>query len=132
LSIEKDTLAHQTLQLRAFFRQFAGRNAPAEYYDYLAGKLSREELFGKFQTEAEKACGEAWHAELGKEQDDDVHQHVREAVDGHINWVLIGGPPCQAYSIVGRSRVIGREGLAKYEADPRHELYRHYLRILAE
>ena len=38
----------------------------------------------------------------------------------------------QAYSLVGRSRVIGGEGgLAQYEADPRHKLYKHYLRILA-
>ena len=44
--------------------------------------------------------------------------------------MLIGGPPCQAYSVVGRSRNKGVDG---YEAedDQRHFLYREYLRIIA-
>jgi len=44
--------------------------------------------------------------------------------------VLLGGPPCQAYSTVGRSR---NRGNASYrpEKDKRHFLYREYLRIIA-
>lgn len=133
LSIEKDQLAHQTLQLRAFFRQFPDKEAPDAYYDYLAGLIPRDELFKKYPVEAEKANREAWHAELGGEKypPELIDTRIRDALGTRVNWVLIGGPPCQAYSLVGRSRVIGREGLAKYEADPRHELYRHYLRIIA-
>ncbi|MFX7506969.1 DNA cytosine methyltransferase, partial [Acinetobacter baumannii] len=44
-------------------------------------------------------------------------------------WVLIGGPPCQAYSLVGRARNRGVTG-SKAEEDPRHFLYKHYLKIL--
>lgn len=133
LSIEKDPLAHQTLQLRAFFRQFPDKKAPDAYYDYLAGLIPREDLFKNYPAEAKKADQEAWHAELGGEKfpPDLIDARIRDALGTRVNWVLIGGPPCQAYSLVGRSRVIGREGLAKYEADPRHELYRHYLRIIA-
>jgi len=133
LSIEKDPLAHQTLQLRAFFRQFPDKKAPDAYYDYLAGLIPREDLFKQYPAEAKKADQEAWHAELGGEKfpPDLIDARIRDALGTRVNWVLIGGPPCQAYSLVGRSRVIGREGLAKYEADPRHELYRHYLRIIA-
>jgi DNA (cytosine-5)-methyltransferase 1 len=42
---------------------------------------------------------------------------------------LIGGPPCQAYSLVGRSR---NRGNAEYKAeeDHRHFLYKEYLRII--
>jgi DNA (cytosine-5)-methyltransferase 1 len=45
------------------------------------------------------------------------------------NVILIGGPPCQAYSLVGRARNKGTEG---YEAskDHRHFLYKEYIRIL--
>ncbi len=44
-------------------------------------------------------------------------------------WVLIGGPPCQAYSLVGRSRRTGEEDF--YE-DVKHTLYREYLHIVKE
>ena len=134
LSIEMDELAHQTLELRAFFREFPVGEAPKDYYDYLARKISREELFIRHPKQAENAWREAWHAELGGKDtsDDEVDQRIELALGNRQNWVLIGGPPCQAYSLVGRSRVIGGEGgLEQYEADPRHKLYKHYLRILA-
>lgn len=43
-------------------------------------------------------------------------------------WVLIGGPPCQAYSLAGRSR---RANDAEFEKDKKHFLYREYLHIIA-
>ena len=134
LSIEMDELAHQTLELRAFFREFPVGEAPQDYYDYLARKISREELFKRHPEQAKNARQEAWQAELGGEATPKriVHERINKALDEPDDWVLIGGPPCQAYSLVGRSRVIGGEGgLAQYEADPRHKLYKHYLRILA-
>lgn len=133
LSIEKDVHAHRTLELRAFFRVFPVGEAPAEYYDYLARRTTREELFGQHREAAAKAGNEAWLAELGKSTttDSEVDERIRAALGSRRNWVLIGGPPCQAYSLVGRSRVIGREGREKFETDEKHTLYRHYLRILA-
>jgi len=44
--------------------------------------------------------------------------------------VLVGGPPCQAYSVVGRSR-LSKEKRDKFEANEKHVLYREYLRIIA-
>ena len=55
LSIEKDESAHQTLELRAFFRQFAERTVPLEYYEYLQEKISRNELFKKYKVNIEMA-----------------------------------------------------------------------------
>ena len=134
LSIEMDEHAHKTLELRAFTREFPRGKIPPEYYRHLSKSLSREELFAAWPQQADAARREAWHAELGgvKTPNSEVDRRIREALGSRQgNWVLIGGPPCQAYSLVGRSRVIGGEGLAKYEADPRHSLYKHYLRILA-
>jgi DNA (cytosine-5)-methyltransferase 1 len=134
LSIEMDELAHRTLELRAFFREFPVGEAPQDYYDYLARKISRDELFLRHKRQAERAWDEAWHAELGGDETPNtrVDERIQAALDGADDWMLIGGPPCQAYSLVGRSRVIGGTGgLAQYEADPRHRLYKHYLRILA-
>jgi DNA (cytosine-5)-methyltransferase 1 len=133
LSIEKDEYAHRTLELRAFFRQFSKGKVPEAYYEYLRGRITRSDLFGAYPSEAAAAREMAWKAELGAPvcPDTIVYQRIKEAVQGSARWVLIGGPPCQAYSLAGRSRIIGGEGLERYESDPRHYLYKHYLRILA-
>jgi DNA (cytosine-5)-methyltransferase 1 len=133
LSIEMDEFAHRTLELRAFFRQFIGSNrkTPVDYYEYLAGKITRTELFSRFPQEATLARKEAWLAELGEVPDSEVDKKIQLALGKAATWVLIGGPPCQAYSLVGRSRMRGTD-IEKFEKDPRHFLYKEYLRILAE
>lgn len=131
LSVEKDHSAHKTLELRSFFRQFPGGEVPEEYYSYIRKEgISREELFERYPSEAGFAQREAWRFELAKEHADEIDDRIREALNGEKIWVLIGGPPCQAYSVVGRVRMCGRDR-EKYENDPRHYLYREYLRILA-
>ena len=47
------------------------------------------------------------------------------------DWVLIGGPPCQAYSLAGRSRLRSKD-VKKFEADAKHFLYIEYLRIIQQ
>lgn len=131
LSIEMDEFAHKTLELRAFYRQFANGTVPSEYYDYLKRKISREKLFEEHEHEAALAKKEAWKATLGEEPQKSVRNRIAEALNGAANWVLIGGPPCQAYSLVGRSRMRG-ENPWKYAKDHRHHLYKQYLRILAD
>jgi DNA (cytosine-5)-methyltransferase 1 len=132
VSIEKDAMAHKTLQLRSFFRQF--EDVPSGYYKYLKQEISREELFEEYEAEAEKAYEEAWQAELGG--DEFPHDLVKKKiasqlkkVDGGKRSVVIGGPPCQAYSLVGRSRMGGQDD---FDKDPRHTLYKEYLKILAD
>ncbi len=127
LSIEMDPDAHTTLELRSFFRQFPQGKAPDAYYDRLRGAITTADLFAQYPVESDRARSEAWRAELGKVPAADLHERIRCAIGGCKQWVLCGGPPCQAYSIVGRSR---RGGIA--DDDKRVYLYREYLRILAE
>src|ERR1700722_2752992 len=65
LSIEKDPVAHDTLKLRSFFRQFRRKDIPEDYYDHLRGKIDREHLYARFSTQAANADFESWNAELG-------------------------------------------------------------------
>lgn len=125
LSIEKDPVAHQTLLLRAFFRQFPPGHAPRAYYQRLRGELSAAELFRAHDSEAAAARSEAWHATLGDDKSaplPELRSRVRAALGGfqggEDRWVLIGGPPCQAYSLARRSL---NRGIAGYrlEDDPR-------------
>ena len=133
LSIEMDIYAHQTLELRSLFRQFSPSAVPDEYYCFLRSELSRQILFEHFPIEAEAARNEAWHAKLGYENDcaasDEVDSRINKALKGEKNWILLGGPPCQAYSIVGRSRL--KRKILNPIIDHRVELYKQYLRILA-
>ncbi len=126
LSIEMDEAAHQTLELRRFFHQFMKNDIPNEYYEHLKGKISRDILFASYPTQAAAARSEAWRAELGKVSPDIVDKHIHEGLKGAKKWVLCGGPPCQAYSVIGRSRNGGI-----HPTDHRLYLYREYLRILA-
>lgn len=132
LSIEKEASAHCTLELRAFFRSFNG-HPPREYYEYLKGKIDRQSLFlnEKFKLNRQLAQNEAWHHELSETTHDIVRKRVRQALHGADKWVLIGGPPCQAYSLVGRSRMRSSDP-DLFEKDKRHFLYQQYLRIIAD
>jgi DNA (cytosine-5)-methyltransferase 1 len=131
LSIEKEFYAHQTLALRAFYRQFTPGLVPAQYHDVLRGTIDCNALFGKFPEEAAKAAKEAWHAELGVADYRDVRDKITAALGKANEWVLIGGPPCQAYSVAGRSRNKGVEGY-RADRDERQYLYARYLEIIAD
>ena len=133
VSIEKEEVAHRTLTLRALFRSFPKGKVPDCYYDYLRGSITRETLFAHpdVPEESRVAAREARCAELGITPHSRVDGWIRAALDGTKEWVLIGGPPCQAYSMAGRSRM--RPGDAeKFEKDKRHFLYTEYLRIIKE
>jgi DNA (cytosine-5)-methyltransferase 1 len=126
LSIEKEPAAHSTLELRSFFRQFPPGQVPEEYYHHLQGRISHDELYDAFSTQAAAAQKQAWKATLGEVAADEVDERIRKALGDSETWVLCGGPPCQAYSIMGRSRSGGIN-----EKDHRVYLYKEYLRILA-
>ncbi|MCB1064450.1 MAG: DNA (cytosine-5-)-methyltransferase [Verrucomicrobiae bacterium] len=146
VSIEKDPHAHETLTLRAFFRQFPEGKVPGEYYQYLRSSITRDKLFEAYPAEADAAKHEAQMRTLGN--DPEITKIIGEKIKDHKDWILIGGPPCQAYSLVGRSRMLGlvqaegesdrrfalrkRKNEERFEEDHRHTLYKEYLKIIAD
>ena len=131
LSIEKDPIAHQTLRLRAFYRQFPPGNAPEDYYRFLRREISQDNLYASHRVQAEHAAAEAWNCSLGKESAANVRKRIADVLGRKDRWVLIGGPPCQAYSLAGRSRNMGICGY-DLSADPRQKLYVDYLQVIAD
>lgn len=130
LSVEKDPAAHQTLLLRSFFRQLVDDEQRQLYYQYLRGELTGSKLFAACPAEAKEANQRCLHLELGPHTTKGVYAHMRRLVSAAKPWVLVGGPPCQAYSVVGRSRLAKQER-KKFEKNEKHVLYREYLRIIA-
>lgn len=56
---------------------------------------------------------------------DDILERIDSAVNGRTVDIIIGGPPCQAYSTAGRVR----DG-KKMASDPRNYLFESYVKIL--
>lgn len=134
-SAEAGVWAHRTLRLRSMFRKLGRRGMDSELYQALIG-ASRSGDYSKFAPfirEAWTEAGqEALNLTIGKESDDAL---LRQHLDTHglrnRQWILVGGPPCQAYSVVGRAR---NKGIAGYnpKQDGRHFLYKEYLKIIRE
>lgn len=129
VSIERDIFSHQTLLLRHFIRQFPDGEAPDEYYAFLKGGITREEMYRVHPEAHAHAVASALCISLGPESHAKVKKIIRERVGDSRRWALVGGPPCQAYSLVGRSRMMGRTDFAQ---DERHTLYLEYLRIIVD
>jgi DNA (cytosine-5)-methyltransferase 1 len=129
LSIERDEHAHSTLLLRHFFRHFPIGEAPEDYYAYLSDEIEKDELFRRHPEVFKSAMGSAVKLSLGPENHKNVSQLIKGALTKRKKWVLVGGPPCQAYSLVGRSRM---QSNPLFEDDERHFLYREYLQIIVD
>lgn len=131
VSAEKDQHAHATLRLRAYYRLLL-RNRPEQisaYLDYCNGV--QEQPWNELTRDLWEESGrEALQVELGTQSGNlTLDSAINNMLDKNSPWVLIGGPPCQAYSLVGRSRNRGKTDYVP-EEDHRHFLYREYLRII--
>lgn len=129
VSIEQDEFAHRTLLLRHFLKSFKGGALPEDYYRYLKGDITLAELYEMHPDEKAHADRSAIRISLGAENHERVRTLISERLQSQKKWALVGGPPCQAYSLVGRSRMMGDP---EFEKDVRHFLYKEYLRIIID
>lgn len=75
ISIEKESFPHQTLLLRHFFRSFEDE-VPEEYYQYLKGEITREQLYDQFPEQHHEAEQSAHCMELGPHNHGHVCEHT--------------------------------------------------------
>lgn len=134
-SFEMELSAIRTLTLRAVYRELLRNGGvPQTYYEHIMGEISWDEFIAdqRVAQALETAETHIHQVELGS-IDDDSDRLILDALDAaevsmETPWVLIGGPPCQAYSLAGRSR---RANDTSFAADKKHFLYREYLRIIS-
>ena len=62
---------------------------------------------------------------LSDENNPEIHKKIDSTFEKQEVDLIIGGPPCQAYSLVGRAR--SKDGM---KDDPRNHLYVQYAKYL--
>lgn len=132
VSAEMEASAHKTLTLRSFFRH--AKNAadaqPLAAYYRFCNSASEPHPEIAAPSLWKLATNEANLLTLGRAADNaTLDSLINVANLREEETVVIGGPPCQAYSLVGRSRNMGELSYVAAD-DHRHFLYREYLRIL--
>lgn len=134
LSVEMNEFAHRTLELRGLFRLLRRNGRLDDYVAYVKGDITREDLFKRSGVAGVAAQAEAMHATMGESEgtDREIESRIDAALKRHKSkeFVLIGGPPCQAYSLVGRARR-RHEKREEFESDPKHRLYEEYLGVVS-
>lgn len=126
--IEMNPYAAKTIETRTGYFYLKEQGKLNIYYDYLKGNMSRDKFLayipGKLlQTVICETMSDETLPELFKKIDGFLKEQGIENVD-----VIIGGPPCQAYSLVGRAQSSHMK--IPMNEDPRNNLYKLYTRFL--
>lgn len=123
--IEMSSHACETLKTRNVFHHLNAEGRIDEYYDYLRGEISKEQLYASVpETVLDNVINEV----ISEKNIGDIFNRVDNLIgrqDDQNIRLIIGGPPCQAYSELGRAR--DENGMLN---DPRNFLYKLYVRFL--
>ena len=106
ISVEKEASAHRTLTLRAFLREYRSRHGtlPKRFIDFHAGEVAEPDWSEVDAVAWRAAIEEARGLELGTEAAATaIDAAIEKLRAGYDDTILIGGPPCQAYSLVLRT-----------------------------
>ncbi len=123
--VEADAHACKTLRTRTAYWNLKNKNKLNIYYDYLLKKITTEELWDKAEV---KNSNDVINIPISDDSFDEITKIIKQNLkDKNIKKVdlIIGGPPCQAYSVIGRARM--KESV---KCDPRNFLYLYYVRFL--
>ena len=123
--IEMDGYACDTLRTRAAFHYLKNQNKLAIYEKYLYEKQEKENGKKLWEQVPQEIIDTVIKATIGEETINDIFKNVDRLKGSQQVDVIIGGPPCQAYSVAGRARM----GEA-VKNDPRNELYKYYVKFL--
>ena len=125
--VEMNTDASNTLKTRACYHYLKNENMLNVYRRYERGQITRDELYAQVP---ETVLSSVINKEISEKTISGIFRQVDELLANNPNWdnrvdVIVGGPPCQAYYLVGRAV---KEN--KMVGDPRKFLYQMSCRFL--
>lgn len=120
--VEMNKSACETLKTRVVYHHLKEINQLDIYYKYLKKEINRSEFWQSIAQDKLKSV-------INSEISDNTIENIFIQIDGQLNNqkvdVIIGGPPCQAYSVIGRAR-----DPQNMDDDPRNYLYKLYVQFL--
>lgn len=120
--VEMDKDACDTLKTRLAYHYLSQNNDTKTYEAYLKKEISRDELWKKIP---DSIINTVINEEITGETIKRIFGNIDKLTNGKKVDLIIGGPPCQAYSLVGRSRDPGR-----MKGDKRNYLFLYYAEFL--
>ncbi|MEO9257138.1 MAG: DNA cytosine methyltransferase [Crocinitomicaceae bacterium] len=119
--VEMNKDACDTIKTRTSFHWLKDNKKTKIYNDYLKSDIkSKEELWKNIP---EHIINSVINKEISEKTLPEIFNTIDKELNGNNVDLIIGGPPCQAYSVVGRAR-------KDMETDPRNHLYKHYVKFL--
>nr|WP_319396348.1 DNA cytosine methyltransferase [uncultured Desulfobacter sp.] len=116
--VEADKGACNTLRTRTAYHYLKQYDSLFVYFKYLRGEISRREFYNFIP---EKLLSSIINEKIEKDTLKKILSKIDLLLEGEKPDLIIGGPPCQAYSLVGRSRDKNR-----MVGDSRNYLYKYY------
>jgi len=121
IEMEKD--ACETIRTRLIYYSLKKKGRIDDYKKYLLGEISKEEIIEKYNLQ--KVMDSVIRAKISKDNYKRLIGIIKKRLNGAQLDVIIGGPPCQAYSYIGRAR-----DKNKMRKDHRNYLYKYYVEFL--
>lgn len=120
--VEMDVAACFTLKTRAAYHWLQHEHQSRTYRRYLNGKFTREEFYARIP---QHVLDSVLNYEISEDTLPEIFQQIDDKLNSAPLDLIVGGPPCQAYSIAGRSR-----SETRMVGDKRNYLYKLYAEFL--
>ncbi len=120
--VEMDKASCNTLLTRTAYHYLVKIGHKEIYIDYLKNKIGRDELYGLLPDEFKKSV---INEPIGAQNNDKIFERIDALKKSKQIDLIVGGPPCQAYSLIGRAA--DKNGM---KDDDRNYLYIQYAEFL--
>jgi DNA (cytosine-5)-methyltransferase 1 len=132
-SVENDKYAAQTLKTRVMFRTLKQSGRISLYWDYVRGNKTFKDILNLYPELKYEINSRVLQETISNKSREKILKELEKRLKAHCASnpsILLGGPPCQLYSLIGRARYASMKD--KFYRDQRRRLFEHYIFFLRE